>query len=155
MIPAEYSSIAKPVIEIRGLEDNELIREVFLKEFRFCNVFEVVNFGMLEKYQKPEKTKKSFVIDQSWFTKYLQGKSACWLEIFYFSPIETLDNQIIEDVIVSNKYAQSKGTKYLPVLVCPDNNAFSSRISNIRNASKVNLFICEGPADLGAIARYN
>lgn len=155
MIPDEYTRIARPLVEVRGLAESELIRSSLLKELQFCLVCEVDSFGMLHKYEKPPKGEsKQFKIELEWFQKYLNCLSSCWLEVFTFSPLDSIDSQISEDITVGNKFALSKNKRYLPIIICPDQSAFAARLAQIKNSSRTNILVCEGPHDANSIAKY-
>ena len=154
MISDVFTQIAKPLIEVRGLADSEAIRTCILKELSFCALLEVDNFGMLDKYEKPPKQdNKQFNIQPVSFRKYLNCTSACWLELFIFSPLESVDSQISEDISVASKFALSKGKRYLSIIVCPDQSAFAARLAQIKTASRTNVVIMEGPQDATAISK--
>lgn len=154
MIPNEYAKIAKPLVEARGLGESEQLKNTLLRELHFSSVIDVDNFGMLGKYIKPVKSEiKQFKIDLEWFRKYLECMSACWLEVFYFAPLDSIDAQISEDITVGGKFASSQAKRYLSVIICPDQSAFAARLTQIKSASKANVVICEGPNDQTAIAK--
>ena len=153
MIPDVFTQIAKPLIEVRGLADSEAIRTCILKELSFSALLEVDNFGMLDKYENPPKQdNKQFNIQYVSFRKYLDCTSVCWLELFIFSPFDSVDTQISEDISAASKFAVDKGKRYLPIIVCPDQRAFAERLARLRTACKTNVVIMEGPQDVNAIS---
>lgn len=150
-IPLEFFSIAKPSIEIRGLDgSNEEIRQKLIKELFLFNLLEVDNFNLLPKQEK--QGQKGHQVSLEWMRKYTECLAPVWIEVFNLSPLENNDSQIIEDLIIGVKFATANNKKYIPIVICPDQNAFGNRLINIKNISKMTVYIIESPKD--SISRY-
>ena len=150
-IPDEFCSVTKPIVEVRGLEA-DAIRERLEKDLSACTLINVDNFNLLPQYvsQKSSTTRsKEFQVPITWLKKYSECKSPLWLDFFYFSPLEpSFDEQILEDLTIGVKFSHVNARKYIPIIVCPDQNAFSGRLMGIRNAIKsAYIFVLEGPND--------
>jgi hypothetical protein len=156
-IPDEFCTVTKPIIEVRGL-DGDGIRARLEKDLAACTLINVDNFNLLPQYisDKSAARAKDFQVPTCWLKKYSECRSPLWLDFFYLSPLEpAVDEQIVEDLGIGAKFSQVNARKYIPIIICPDQNAFSGRLLGIRNAVKSTyIFVLEGPNDNNCFQKY-
>lgn len=152
LIPLEFYSFSRPLIEIKGLQDVAL-REKILQELGFCNITFVDSFNA-PSIPKPAKAGiKDFRVAPEWICKYSKNFSYCWLQVFEISNKDE-PNAIVQDLTTSLKSSQTNARRYIPVVLCTEpNHTTLQLIRNICTNIKASLIVLTGSDDQVAISK--